>query len=251
MSEISNIGVNPRSATSAPVVMRRSRRLAATLVAAFLLATLGPRAAEAGNVFQVRLSGGVALAAWTTCPEWRVGLVCTDTEVIASDSATSEIGTPGAPEREAGPYLILRRFVYEVVEFGDDGLEGRPLVESFGGTDQATVAIRPRLEAAVAAATVPMRTCRLEDEDQTCSEETLVAQVEWTGMGELLRLDEREVVPTPTALVQTYTMGWQRVAAADGTIDGATIPGTLIPGSAVLFNVRQGELRAFHGPPVR
>jgi hypothetical protein len=230
------------------VVMGRSWRLAATLVAAFLLATLGPRAADAGSVFQARLSGRVALAAWTTCPQWRVGLVCTDTDVVASDSATIEVGTTETPERQAGPHLILRRFVYEVVEFGGE-LEARSLVESIGGTDQATVAIRPRLEAAAAAAAVPVRTCRIPEE--TCFEETLVAQVGWTGMGDLLRLDERQVVPTPTALVQAYTTGWQRAATAGGTVDGATIPGTLVPDSAVLFDVRQGELRAFHGPPFR
>lgn len=48
--------------------------------------------------------------------------------------------------RSAGPRVMYRRFDYVVVDLSGGDLGTRPISEKIGGTDSATVSIRPRLE---------------------------------------------------------------------------------------------------------
>lgn len=190
----------------------RTYRLIAMLCAT-LMVFLAP-AASAADLFVVRFKGGVALAAWRTCPQWEVGAVCEETVVIASDSMTSE-KFPGGRERDKGPRVVLQRFVFEIVDLGEDGLGSRPIRESFGGTDEADVTIDQRIRGATASAVIPMNTTEFDGDESVSYEETVSLDVEWTGQGDLRRIDVRRA-PGRAAAVQApaVTMGSSASRAA-------------------------------------
>jgi hypothetical protein len=195
-------------------------------------------------VFQLTFHGGIAIASWTTCPEWEVGMVCEETVVIASDARTSE-RWPEGRERDRGPRVVLQRFLFEVVDLGDE-LATRPLRESFGGTDDAFVAIDTQARRAVArAATIPMSTTDYLADVQY--DETASLDVTLTATGPRTALRDHQVASGPGWHVVSRTRGWERDAAGTGTVDGAPIPGTL--SSATIVHARQSELRVY--PPTR
>jgi hypothetical protein len=152
---------------------------------------------------------------------------------IVSDSALRERNTAERfSERTSSPRVVLRRFVYEVVEDPDfGGLTTRPILELFGGTTDATVAIDPRLRTATATAAVPTTVCWSVDEAQCAALEGAVIDVAatWQGTGELQRIDERETFGDRTTRYRGYTQGWERSATARATLDGAPVPGALVP----------------------
>jgi hypothetical protein len=221
-----------------------------TLVAVLcVLGLFAAPSASAADVFRVDFKGGVALAVWQTCPQWEVGAVCEETVVIASDSMTSE-KYPGGRERDRGPRVILQRFVFEIVDLGEDGISSRPIRESFGGTDEADVTIDRRSRWATAsAAAIPMNTTEYHGDESITYEETVSLDVEWTGQGELQGIDERSHYNDRDQLFISSTKGWERPAVATGTIDGDPITGTLDETATTLINVRQGELRLYKRQP--
>ena len=221
----------------------RTHTLIALLCAALMLFTAP--AASAADLFLVKFRGGVALAVWRTCPQWQVGAVCEETVVIASDAMTFE-KYPEGRERDKGPRVVLQRFVFEIVDLGEDGLSSRPIRESFGGTDEADVTINRRSRWATAsAAAIPMNTTEYHGDESVTYEETVSLDVEWTGQGELQRIDERDHYNDRLQLFISYPKGWERSAVATGTIDGAPIAGTLDESATTLINVAQGELRLY------
>ncbi len=200
---------------------------------------------QAGPVTSLRFAGRFGIASWTTCPDPGPGQRCTDTEVIASESSLKEKGFG----RSAGPRVIYRRFDYVVVDLGGGQLGSRFIRETIGGTDLATVSIRPRLERAEAMADVPVEVCTFSPEGNTvCRSATVAVHAWWTADGEIQRLAERAVNHAPSVLYKAYTKGWQRVATASATVDGTPVPGVLTPGlPPVLVSARQGEMTVCHG----
>lgn len=206
----------------------------------------GRSAAQGGGaaVFQLTFHGGIAIANWTTCPVWEVGLVCEETVVIASDARTSE-RWPEGRERDRGPRVVLQRFVFEVVDL-DGEVAMRPLRESFGGTDAASVAIDTQARRAVArAAAIPMSTSDYVADVQYG--ETVALDVTLTATGPRTSLRDHHVASGPGWHVVSRTRGWEREATGSGTIDGAPIPGAL--SSATIVHARQSELSVY--PPTR
>jgi hypothetical protein len=197
---------------------------------------------QAGPVTSLRFAGRFGIASWTTCPDPGPGQRCTDTEVIASESSLKEKGFG----RSAGPRLIYRQFRYDV---SADGASTRETGETLGGTDAATVAVQPRLNYASATAKVPVEVCTFDPDGRSvCASDTVAVRVDWTGAGDIQRIDERAVNHAPGVLYKAYTKGWQRVATASATVDGTPVPGVLTPGlPPVLVSARQGEMTVCHG----
>lgn len=201
-----------------------------------------PGAAQGGGaaVFQLTFHGGIAIASWTTCPEWEVGMVCEETVVIASDARTSE-RWPDGRERDRGPRVVLQRFVFEVIDL-DGEVATRPLRESFGGTGAASVAIdRQARRATARAAAIPMSTTDYDADAQYA--ETAALDVTLTATGPRTTLRDHQVASGPGWHVVSRTHGWEREATGSGTVDGAPIPGTL--SSATIVNARQSELSVY------
>ena len=224
--------------------MRSGNRLGALLVGGTTVTQLLVAApAQAGPVTSLRFAGRLAIASWTTCPDPPPGQRYTDTEVIASVSSLKE---KGFGRRSAGPRVIYRQFRY-VVRAG--GVSTRETGETFGGTDDAAVAVQPRLKYASATAEVSVEVCTFDPAgDLVCAPDTVAVHVEWTAVGDLLRLDERTVYPAPGVLYKSYTKGWTRTATATGRLDGGPTPGVLTPGfPPELTYARQGEMTVCHG----
>lgn len=235
--------------------MRRALVPAAGCALVAITSLAGPPAA-AGPVFQLRFHGDVALAAWTTCPEPALGDLCADTVVIASDARTREntdLETGGHFLHDSGDRIVLQRFWYEVIEF-EGQLEARPLQESFGGTDDATVDIPNRLPSASAsAASIPMHTTDYVSGEESFGTDSV--SVQWLQAGPLEKMDDRGRVANRLQMIRAWTTGWWRAATASGSIDGGTIPGSLIVEGTTLIHVDQGELyvnkgRAGQGIPI-
>jgi len=219
------------------------RRVGIAVAGLLILAMTSPRASADENsrslVFQLRFTGLVATASWTTCPEPEIGDVCVDTDVLAFDSATRE-----GKLRDRGPTLRTFTFVYRVV----GGEFGTVLVaEWFGGTETAAVSGTPRLTRATADGTVPVLLCSVFDPAAgfACPDEVAV-DLSWTGAGALTRLAEHDVARNEFRLENTWTRGWQRTATVSGSL-GDTVLGTL--SAAELLRVRQGEVVVQHPVP--
>lgn len=210
------------------------------LIAALLSAPAS--SAAAADVFSVRFHGGVALAAWTTCPSWEAGDICEETRVIASDASTAE-RFPGGRERDRGPRVVLQRFLFEVVDL-NGVLQSIPVLESFGGTDDAVVRVDQRSRYASATATVPMSTTQYRD-TSVVFEDVVTVHVRWTGHGSLVAIDERDQHVDAVGLSISFTKGWQRPAAVAGTLDGVPVAGVPQAEGNTLFTVRQGELTVY------
>lgn len=212
------------------------RRLVIALVAALALAmTVAPASADPGArtlVFQLRFSGLVASATWTTCPAPVLGAVCRDTVVLAFDAATRE-----GRVRDRAPVVRTLTFVYRVVG-GELGTV--PIAEWFGRTEDAAVAGTPRLTRATAEATVPVLICSVFDPTAgvRCPGEVVV-DLTWTGTGPLVRIADHTVVRNRFRMENTWTRGWQRTATVGGSVNGPRL-GTLV--AADLSRVDQGEV---------
>ena len=209
-------------------------RTAAVVTGAFLATTgLGPAASAETVVFRTRFTGVVATATWTTCPSPAIGDVCTDTFLLAFDSATVD-----GKLREHGPVVRTLTFVYRVVG-GEIGAE--PIAEWFSRTEDATVEARPRLEHATASADVPVLLCTVfRPEFGISCPDSVPVDATWTATGELERIDEHTVRRDALRLENTWTRGWTRTA----TVDGAVGPGVLI--GAELTRADQGEIVVQH-----
>lgn len=219
------------------------RRLGIAVVAALVLAMTSPPASADQSartlVFQLRFTGLVATASWTTCPQPDVGDVCVDTDVLAFDSASRE-----GKVWERGPTLRTVTFVYRVV----GGELGTVLVaEWFGRTEIAAVSGRPRLDRATARGVVPVVLCSVFDPTAgfSCPEQVAV-DLAWTGTGALNRLAEHDVARNEFRMENTWTRGWQRTATVRGSVSGGAL-GTLT--AAELLRVRQGEVVVQHPVP--
>lgn len=219
------------------------RRLVIAVVAALLVVLTAPPAlAGPGSrslVFQLRFTGLVATASWTTCPQPAVGDVCVDTDVLAFDSASRE-----GKIRERGPTLRTITFVYRVV----GGEFGTVLVaEWFGRTEIAAVSGTPRLGRATAEGVVPVVLCSVFDPTAgyACPRQVAV-DLTWTGAGSLTRIAEHDVAHSEFRMENTWTRGWQRPATVHGSVSGGAL-GTLT--SAELLRVRQGEVVVQHPVP--
>lgn len=226
--------------------MRTTRSALCTAALALAGALAMPAApAGAGYVFHVKFNGKVALGSWTTCPVWTVGTICQDTYVIAASAATME-----GRDRAFGPSVILRRYRYQIVDLGDEGLDSHLLTQSLGITYTATVAIDPRARRGyVHAPAIRLNTCVADAAgDLTCRPENTSFEGTWTGVGMLRRYDERFVMGSRYFVMRTYTLGWERSATAVATDTGRRVPGALVPDKTMLINARQGELRAYPGP---
>jgi hypothetical protein len=221
---------------------RRSVLLSLVAAAALLISVATPAStAAAADVFATSFRGGVALADWTTCPVWRPGAICSETFVVASDAATSE-RFPGGTVRDAGPRVVLQRFTFEVVDLGGGDLASRPVRESFGGTDAATVEIDRRSRSAtVTAAAIPMRTTDFGDGIDRF-DEVVALDITWTGAGELQDLDERDMVNDRGRVQIRFTKGWERSAHATAMVDGSPPAGFVVESGTTIVNARQGEL---------
>lgn len=219
------------------------RRLGIAVVAALVLATMAtPASADPSSrtlVFQLRFTGLVATASWTTCPRPQIGDVCVDTDVLAFDSASRE-----GKVRDRGPTLRTLTFVYRVV----GGEFGTVLVaEWFGRTEIAEVSGAPRLGRATAEGTVPVVLCSVFDPTAgfSCPEEVGV-DLTWSGTGALTRIAEHDVARNEFRMENTWTRGWQRTATVRGTV-GDRFLGSLV--AAELLRVRQGEVVVQHPVP--
>jgi hypothetical protein len=219
------------------------RRLVIAVVAALALG-MAPAPASADQsartlVFQLRFTGLVATASWTTCPQPVIGDVCMDTDVLAFDSAGRE-----GKVRDRGPTLRTLTFVYRVVggEFGTV-----PVAEWFGRTEVAAVSGAPRLGRATAEGVVPVVLCSVFDPTAgfTCPDEVAV-DLTWTGIGSLTRIAEHDVARNEFRMENTWTRGWQRTATVRGSVGGSDL-GT--PAAAELLRVRQGEVVVQHPVP--
>jgi hypothetical protein len=219
------------------------RRLVIALVAWLVLAlTAGPASAAPDArslVFQLRFTGLVASATWTTCPQPALGAVCTDTVVLAFDSATRE-----GKLRDRGPVLRTLTFVYRVVggEFGTV-----PVAEWFGRTESAVVDGAPRLGRAMAEGTVPVLLCSVFDPTAgiACPDEVVV-DLTWRATGPLMRIFEHTVARSEFRMENTWTRGWQRSATVAGSVGDRPL-GTLL--DADLSRVKQGEVVVQHPVP--
>jgi hypothetical protein len=218
------------------------------VVAAAVLATtvaIAP-AAQAGPVFTIRFNGEVALASWTTCPEWELGDSCLDTTVFASDAQsfeTSDQPTGGHHLRDRGDRLVVQRQWY-TVRLVDGTLTGVPTLESFGSTDAVDVAITHRLTSASASASaVPMHTT-----DYVAGidyDETISFTGDWEPGGELQVIDDRVRISDRFLFFIEGTDGWSRSSAPTATVDGAAVPGTAVLHELVA--VRQFSLTVLKG----
>lgn len=218
-------------------------RVLAALGGALLMA-LTPIAATAAPakddsrtvVFHTRFSGLLASASWTTCPQPKLGDVCTDTILLAFDSRTRD-----GKVRNKGPVVRTLTFVYRVV--GGE-IEFAPVAEWFGRIEGGTVTARPRLESARAKADVPVLICSVFEPEAgiNCPESTPV-DVTWTGTGALERIDEHGIRREPLRIENTWTRGWTRTAVASGTVGGGDL-GVLL--GADLTRADQAEIIVQH-----
>ena len=222
------------------------RRLAyVTAIGTLLLALAAPPASASPDertlVFQVRFTGLVATATWSTCPAPTIGDVCTDTIVMAFDAPTTESAGTGPKIRSRGAVLRTLTFVYRVVG-GDFGTV--PVAEWFGRTEAAQVSGTPRLTEATAAGTVPISVCTVVDPapGMTCPT-SLVVDVRWAGTGPLTRVAEHGVSHGGVRIENRWTRGWERTATADGSAGPAPL-GTLL--GANLARIDQGEIVVQH-----
>jgi len=228
--------------------MRKALACAASCALVAVTSLAGAPSAAAGPVFQLRFHGDVALAAWTTCPEPRLGDLCADTVVIASDVRTRENtdqATGGHFIHDSGDHIVLQRFWYEIVEL-EGQLQTRPRRESFGGTDDASVDIHNRLTTATASAvSVPMHTTDyVTGEESTGTDSVSVA---WLPLGPLVSMHERDRFANRQQLIRSWTTGWSRDASATGRLDGSAIPGSLDTQGTMLVHADQGELSVNKG----
>jgi len=209
------------------------------LLVAGALAT--PADAAATSVFQVRFTGLVADASWTTCPSPVVGTVCTDTIVMAFDATTSESLGRGPKIRSRGPVIRTLTFVYRVVggEFGTV-----PVAEWFGRTEDARVSGTPQLTAARAVGTVPVHVCSVFDATAgiRCPA-TLSVDLTWVGVGPLTKTNVHSVFHGGVRTENTWTRGRERDATVTGSVGTARL-GTLL--DAGLARVDQGETVVQH-----
>ena len=216
------------------------------LVATVLAAAATPASAGPGSrslVFQLRFTGLVTTASWTTCPQPAIGDLCTDTIVFAFDSVTRE-GTGQDKIRDRGPVLRTLTFVYRFVG-GEQGTI--PVAEWFGRTEDATVEGTPRLTTATAEGTVPVLICSVMDPTAGVScPDDLAVDLTWTGTGPRARIDDHTVIHMGVRTENTWTRGWQRTATVAGTVGGDPL-GTLL--GADLSRVDQGEVIVQHPLP--
>lgn len=229
--------------------MRATRRIQA--VTAFAAAAVGLLAApaSAGPMFISSFHGSIAIATWTSCPQPVVGDSCYDTVVIASDATTyGNSGVENGPhfERDKGDRVILRHFWYDM-RLIDGELLAVTTKESFGGTDQGvTVDIDHRLRSASASApSIPMHTTDLANDQEY--DETGSVTADWLPVGELIRLDDRNVYHPGYALFLTSTLGWQVDATATGVDDGEPVTRSVyLPGTTML-TAHQVDLEVYRG----
>lgn len=219
-----------------------------TMAAAAALSTpvLAAPAAHAGPVFTLRFTGEVAIAQWTTCPEFVLGARCADTTVFASDAhtfETSDQGAGGAHLRSHGDRIVLQRQWYTVVEV-DGILTGRPTRESFGSTDAVDVSISHRLTSAtVSAAAIPMHTTDYETETELDETDSFTGN--WAPSGDLSRIDDRVRISGRFLFFLEGTDGWTRQSAPTASVDGQAVPGTATLHELVA--VRQSTLTVLKG----
>jgi hypothetical protein len=218
------------------------RRLGFVAVAV-ALAALGmtPASAAATTVFQVRFTGLVADATWTTCPAPSVGDLCRDTTVMAFDATTSESSGHGRNIRSRGPVVRTLTFVYRVVggQFGTV-----PVAEWFGRTEDARVTGTPQLTSATAVATVPVEVCTVSDPAAgvRCPRAQTV-RLTWTGVGPLTRTRDHSVFHGDVRTENTWTRGRERDATVAGAVGSARLGALLDAG---LARVDQGETVVQH-----
>jgi hypothetical protein len=219
------------------------RRFAFVLVIATILGALGvaPASAARSFVFQVRFTGLVADATWTSCPAPSVGDLCRDTMVMAFDATTTESSGQGPKIRSRVPVLRTLTFVYRVVggEFGTV-----PVAEWFGRTEDARVSGSPQLTTATAVGTVPIDVCSVSDPTAgvRCPS-ALAVDLTWTGVGPLTRSDDHSVFHGGVRTENTWTRGRERDATVTGSVGSGRL-GTLL--DADLARVDQGETVVQH-----
>ena len=217
------------------------------VVAAAVLAPLVTAApAHAGPVFTIRFNGEVAMASWTTCPEFVLEATCVDTTVFASDAQTFETSdqpTGGHHLRDRGDRIVLQRQWYTVVEV-DGFLTGRPTRESFGSTDAVDVAIAHRLtSASVSASAIPMHTT--DYVAGTEYEEIDSFTGSWEPSGPLTPIDDRVRIADRFLFFLEASDGWSRSSTPVAQVDGEAVPGT--PVLRELVAVRQSSLTVLKG----
>jgi hypothetical protein len=217
------------------------------VVAAAVLAPLVTAApAHAGPVFTIRFNGEVAMASWTTCPDFVLGATCVDTTVFASDAQTFETSdqpTGGHHIRGHGDRIVLQRQWYTVVEV-DGFLSARPTRESFGSTDAVDVAIAHRLtSASVSASAIPMHTTDYVAETEYEEIDSFTGS--WEPSGPLARIDDRVRVADRFLFFLEGSDGWSRSSAPVAEVDGEAVPGT--PTLRELVAVRQSSLTVLKG----
>ncbi|MGX7827131.1 hypothetical protein ACTG9Q_18790 [Actinokineospora sp. 24-640] len=213
-------------------------RTTTLLVGAILAATgTGPVAIADDSsrtiVFRTRFTGLVATATWTTCPAPAIGDVCTDTTLLAFDSATRD-----GELRDRGPVVRTLTFVYRVVG-GEIG--AAPVAEWFGRIEGGAVEGRPRLESATAVADVPVLLCTVfQPEHGISCPDSVAVDARWTSTGEVERIDEHSVRRDAVRLENTWTRGWTRTATTSWTgVDGILV-------AADLTRADQGEIIVQH-----
>jgi hypothetical protein len=219
------------------------RRLSFVLAIATALGALGvaPASAAPSFVFQVRFTGLVADATWTTCPSPSIGALCQDTIVLAFDATTSEKAGPGPKIRSRGPVLRTLTFVYRVVG-GDVGTV--PVAEWFGRTEDAQVSGTPQLTGATAVGTVPIDVCSVFDPTAGVQcPSALAVDLTWTGVGPLTRTDDHSVFHGGVRTENTWTRGTERDATVTGSVGTAPLSTLLDAG---LARVDQGETVVQH-----
>lgn len=226
--------------------MRASLATVAAVAAALSTPVLAASAAHAGPVFTLRFTGEVAIAQWTTCPEFVLGARCVDTTVFASDAHTFETSDQEAGPahlRDHGDRIVLQRQWYTVVEV-DGILTGRPTRESFGSTDAVDVSIDHRLTSAtVTAPAIPMHTTDYEAETELDETDSFTGS--WAPSGDLSRIDDRVRISNRFLFFLEGTDGWTRQSAPTASVDGQAVPGTATLHELVA--VRQSTLTVLKG----
>jgi hypothetical protein len=218
----------------------------AAAVLAPLVTTTTSTTAHAGPVFTIRFNGEVAMASWTTCPEFVLGATCVDTTVFASDAQTFETSdqpTGGHHIRDHGDSIVLQRQWYTVVEV-DGFLTARPSRESFGSTDAVDVAIAHRLtSASIRASAIPMHTT--DYVAGTEYEETDSFTGSWEPSGPLAPIDQEVRISDRFLFFLEGSDGWSRSSAPVAEVDGEAVPGTAT--LRELVAVRQSSLTVLKG----
>ena len=226
--------------------MKTSRMMVGVATAAVLAPVVTAAPAHAGPVFTIRFNGEVAMASWTTCPDFVLGANCVDTTVFASDARTFETSdqpTGGHHIRDKGDRIVLQRQWYTVVEV-DGILTGRPTLESFGSTDDVDVAIDHRLTSAtVSAPAIPMHTTDYVAETEY--EETDSFTGTWQPDGPLMPIDDRVRIADRFLFFLEASDGWSRASMPVAEVDGEPVPGT--PTLRELVSVRQSSLTVLKG----